>query len=299
MLASFASACALSRRATVLVVLLTVLMPAATGAAQHPGDRAPHGGAHGRDDRAGQDPVARAGVPTPLAAATRGAVSQRRAAKERRAKRFGYRVLRRGMKGADVRVLQHHLSRAGFRTPVAGRFSRRTRRNVRRFQRLYGLRVDGVLGPRDVRTLRRVGAPGAELGPPGTARLRGDGTALAPIDAPAAVRAVIAAGNRIAKTPYRYGGGHGGWGDSAYDCSGSVSYALHGGGLLASPLTSTGLMSWGYAGHGRWITVYGHGAHAFMVVAGLRFDTSGAAPSRWQTAMRSASGFAIRHPGGL
>lgn len=286
MLASFASACARSCRATVLVVLLVALAPATVGASQHLGDRTHHSGARGHDDRVRQD------LPTRAA-------SQRRGAKEGRAKRFGHRVLRRGMKGADVRVLQHQLSRAGFRTPVAGRFGPRTRRNVRRFERVYGLRVDGVLGSRDVRTLRRVGAPGAELGPPGTARLRGDGTAMAPIDAPAAVRAVIAAGNRIARTPYRYGGGHGGWSDSAYDCSGSVSFALRGGGLLASPLTSTGLMSWGYAGHGRWITVYGHGAHAFMVVAGLRFDTSGAAPSRWQTGMRSSSGFAIRHPGGL
>jgi len=196
-------------------------------------------------------------------------------------------------------VLQHQLSRAGIRTPVVGFFGRRTRRSVRRFQRVYGLRVDGVVGARDVGTLRRVGAPGAKLGPPGAARLRRDGTALAPIDAPVPVRAVIAAGNRIARTPYLWGGGHGGWRARGYDCSGSVSYALHGGGLLLAPLTSGGLMRWGFPGRGRWITVYAHGMHTFMVVAGLRYDTSGANPSRWQRGMRSPAGFAIRHPAGL
>jgi peptidoglycan hydrolase-like protein with peptidoglycan-binding domain len=229
----------------------------------------------------------------------RRARAQRRARRHGRAKHFGYRVLRPGMSGADVRVLQHQLTRAGIPTPIVGYFGRWTLQSVQRFQRVYGLRVDGVMGLRDVGTLRRVGAPGAELGPPGAARLRGDGTAVAPIDAPMPVRAVIAAGNRIAKTPYVWGGGHGGWSASGYDCSGSVSYALHGGGLLAGPLASGGLMSWGLPGRGRWITVYAHGTHTFMVVAGLRYDTSGARPSRWQTGMRSSAGFAIRHPAGL
>jgi peptidoglycan hydrolase-like protein with peptidoglycan-binding domain len=335
-LVSFASACARSRRAAVLVVLLAVLTPAvADGAQRHLGSRTLHLGARGHDVRVLQDLLTRAGLRTPAAGVfgartrhnvrrfqrrrglvvdgvarprvvralrrnvARRAKAQRRAARQGRAKRFGHRVLRKGMSGADVRVLQHRLTRAGLRTPVAGVFSRRTRRDVRRFQRLYGLEVDGVVGARDVATLRRVGAPGAELGPPGRALLRSDGTAVAPIDAPPKVRAVIAAGNRIAKTPYRWGGGHGGWSDVGYDCSGSVSYALHGGGLLAWPLTSGGLMGWGYAGPGRWITVYAHGTHTFMVVAGLRYDTSGAAPSRWQRSMRSSAGFAIRHPAGL
>ncbi len=272
MFASFASACAQPRRVAILVVLFTVLVPATAGAAHHRGDRTLHRGARGHH------------------------VHPRH---QGHAKHFGYRVLRKGMKGADVRVLQHRLSRAGFRTPIAGRYSRRTRRNVRRFQRRYGLKVDGVIGRRDVRTLSRVGAPGADVGPPGGAHLRGDGTAIAPIDAPATVRAVIAAGNRIAKTPYVWGGGHGGWSAGGYDCSGSVSYALHGGGLLSTPLVSGDLMRWGYAGHGRWITVYAHGTHTWMVVAGLRYDTSGASPSRWQRGMRSSYGFAIRHPAGL
>ncbi|HEU4701880.1 MAG TPA: peptidoglycan-binding protein [Conexibacter sp.] len=332
--ASFASACARSR-ALALVVLLAVLLPAVAAGAAHHGDRTLHHGARGHDVRVLQDLLSRAGLRTPVAGTfdhrtrhnvrrfqrrhglvadgvarprvlralrttvAHRAQAQRRARAQGRAKRFGYRFLRKGMSGADVRVLQHQLTRAGIRTPVVGYFGRRTHRSVRRFERVYGLRVDGVVGAGDAGTLRRVGAPGAELGPPGKARLRGDGTAVAPIDAPVPVRAVIAAANRIAKTPYVWGGGHGGWSAGGYDCSGSVSYALHGGGLLAWPLTSGGLMSWGSPGRGRWITVYAHGAHTFMVVAGLRFDTSGASPSRWQTDMRSSGGFAIRHPAGL
>jgi peptidoglycan hydrolase-like protein with peptidoglycan-binding domain len=334
-LASFASACARSRRALVRVVFVAVLMPAVAAGGQHHGDRTLHRGARGHDVRVLQHLLSRAGLRTPVAgvfdgrthrsvrrfqrrhglvadgvarprvvralraAAAHRARAQDRARRQDRAKRFGYRVLRVGMSGADVRVLQHQLGRAGLHTPVVGFFGRRTRRSVRRFQRVYGLRVDGVVDSRDVGMLRRIGAPGAELGPPGAARLRGDGTAVAPINAPLPVRAAIAAGNRIAKTPYVWGGGHGGWSAGGYDCSGSVSYALHGGGLLARPLTSGGLMSWGFAGRGRWITVYAHGTHTFMVVAGLRFDTSGASPSRWQTGMRSFAGFAIRHPAGL
>ena len=115
------------------------------------------------------------------------------------------------------------------------------------------------------------------------------------------MRQVIAAGNRIATMPYRYGGGHGNWNDSGYDCSGSVSYALHGAGLLDVALASGGFMGWGEPGPGRWISIYANSGHAFMVVAGRRFDTSGRAQtgSRWQAAMRDASGYVVRHPRGL
>jgi cell wall-associated NlpC family hydrolase len=132
-------------------------------------------------------------------------------------------------------------------------------------------------------------------------QVRSDGTAVAPIDAPGVVAQVIAAGNAIATTPYKWGGGHGGWKDSGYDCSGSVSFALAGAGLMGSPLTSGGFMSWGDAGPGRWITIYANGGHVFMVVAGLRFDTSGAnGGTRWQPAnARSYGGFTVRHPPGL
>lgn len=128
-----------------------------------------------------------------------------------------------------------------------------------------------------------------------------DGTAVAPAGAPPEVVAAIAAGNEIATLPYRYGGGHGAWRDRGYDCSGSVSFALHGADLLDRPLTSGGLMAWGRRGPGTWITIYAHRRHVFMVVAGLRFDTSGQrqAGTRWQPMDRSTRGFTVRHPAGL
>lgn len=143
--------------------------------------------------------------------------------------------------------------------------------------------------------------PTTPVGVPGeTAVLNPDGTATAPASAPLAVQQIIAAGNEIASKPYRYGGGHTlKWKDTGYDCSGSVSYALHGAGLLDSPLPSGNFETWGDAGPGQWVTLYANGGHMYMVVAGLRFDTSGAKPSRWQTAMRSNKGFVVRHPTGL
>jgi hypothetical protein len=115
------------------------------------------------------------------------------------------------------------------------------------------------------------------------------------------VQAIIAAGNRIATLPYIYGGGHGSWTDAGYDCSGSVSFALHGGGLLSAPLVSGDFESWGAAGPGQWITIYANGGHVYMVIAGLRFDTSGqsGAGTRWQANMVSGAGFVVRHPVGL
>jgi cell wall-associated NlpC family hydrolase len=131
--------------------------------------------------------------------------------------------------------------------------------------------------------------------------IRPDGTAIAPLQAPAVIAQVIAAGNAIATTPYKWGGGHGGWKDTGYDCSGSVSFALAGAGLMNSPLTSGGFMSWGDAGPGRWISIYANNGHVWMVVAGLRFDTSGANGfTRWQSMKgRSTGGFVVRHPPGL
>ena len=135
--------------------------------------------------------------------------------------------------------------------------------------------------------------------PSAPATLLPDGTAAAPAGAPAAIVAVIAAGNRIATLPYRWGGGHASWEDTGYDCSGSVGYALHGGGLLEVTVTSGDLMSYGDPGPGAWITVYANRDHVYMVVGGLRFDTSGARPSRWQAASRPTDGYEIRHPPGF
>jgi hypothetical protein len=137
-------------------------------------------------------------------------------------------------------------------------------------------------------------------GPPGVARLV-RGVAYAPPGAPRAVVRAIRAGNKLQNKPYRYGGGHASFTDTAYDCSGTVSFALHGAGLLRAPLASGGLMSWGRAHRGRWITVYSNAGHAYMVIAGLRLDTSGTGGRgpRWQTAQRSSAGFVARHPAGL
>ncbi len=122
-----------------------------------------------------------------------------------------------------------------------------------------------------------------------------------PAGAPAAVAQVIAAGNAIATLPYIWGGGHGSFQASGYDCSGSVSYALAAAGLLSSPLDSTGFESWGAPGPGQWITVYANSQHAFMVVAGWRFDTVALAEggTRWSQTMVSTGGYVARHPPGL
>lgn len=134
------------------------------------------------------------------------------------------------------------------------------------------------------------------------AKVNADGTASAPTDAPQAVKDVIAAGNAIIDLPYLWGGGHGSFESSGYDCSGAVSYALNGGGLISSPLDSTGLTTWGEPGAGNWITVYGNSGHAFMTVAGIRLDTSGTGgtgPSWHSESRGDESAFVARHPSGL
>jgi cell wall-associated NlpC family hydrolase len=146
------------------------------------------------------------------------------------------------------------------------------------------------------RELERSGIPAGDR-----AAITPDGLAVSPLGAPAVVQAVIQAGNQIARLPYRYGGGHQTWIDTAYDCSASISFAFAAAGLLDTQLVSGELASWGDAGPGRWITIYANGGHVFMYVAGLRFDTGGlrTTGSRWQAAPRSAAGFAVRHPVGL
>jgi cell wall-associated NlpC family hydrolase len=136
-----------------------------------------------------------------------------------------------------------------------------------------------------------------------------DGRVIAPASAPRRVKRVIQAANRLVEKPYVYGGGHRPFSsalDSGYDCSGAVSYALYGGRFLRSPLPSGALMSWGSDGPGDWITVYAHGGHAYIVVAGLRFDTSmrdadAPGPStgpRWSRVLRESDAFVARHPRG-
>ena len=236
---------------------------------------------------------------------------------------LGQRTLEQGHRGADVKALQTLLRRAGFPARVDGVFGRGTFRTVRLLERELALPVDGRFSRADLRRLRVALAPSEGTGgfsmadaeaaerrprsvseqqvPGGKAQLTPDGLAVPPADAPEAVKKVIAAANEIAHKPYRYGGGHGRWQDSGYDCSGSVSYALHGGDLLDASMPSGGFTSWGEAGKGQWITTYANGGHMYMVVAGLRFDTSGRSRtgSRWQKDDRSSSGFTARHPEGL
>jgi peptidoglycan hydrolase-like protein with peptidoglycan-binding domain len=247
---------------------------------------------------------------------------------------LGIRRLAVGAKGRDVKVLQKDLSKLGYLAATDGEFGPQTRVSVRSFERSAGLKIDGVVSAREARTLKKIARIGREAGavskaptpavtaapmlttapaapaaatgqvavaPPTVGTIGADGLAIAPAGAPAAVVAIIAAGNQIAHKPYLYGGGHDSWQDSGYDCSGSVSFALHGAGLIDTPMSSYDFPGWGEAGPGQWVTVYGMQSHAYMVVAGLRFDTSASkgGGSRWTTEQRSPAGYVAVHPPGL
>jgi hypothetical protein len=214
------------------------------------------------------------------------------------------------MRGTDVRVLQGFLTKAGVKTRVDGQYGPKTAGRVRTWERRSSLPVDGKMTREDAATLRGQigedaaglqGAPAAAPGP--NATLGVDGKAIAPAGAPPEVVAVIAAANEIVGKPYKYGGGHGNWNDSGYDCSGSESYALHGAGLVSRALNSTEFESWGEEGPGTWITSYANSGHSFLVVAGLRFDTgyndSSSSGPKWSTKMRPGDGYVARHPAGL
>ena len=150
--------------------------------------------------------------------------------------------------------------------------------------------------------LERHDAPSAINGGTKTATALDNGVALPPLEAPNSVLKIIEAGNAIARTPYKWGGGHGRFLDTGYDCSGSVSFALYAAGLIEGQRDSGGLMSWGKAGPGKWVTIFSSPGHVYMEVAGIRFDTSGARAtgSRWQNDLRGGrAGFVARHPPGL
>jgi cell wall-associated NlpC family hydrolase len=227
---------------------------------------------------------------------------------------YGSRTLSLGSRGGDVKKLQRYLVTAGHRVARDGQFGPRTWRALKVTEAELELRADGIATTREQRAIRRAvkdpGSGGAAYvappppekvveGPKGT--VTADGFAVPPESAPEVVKDVIAAGNAIATEPYKWGGGHASWDDTGYDCSGSVSYALHGGGLLDSALVSGDFARWGEPGNGRWITIYANGGHVYMVVAGMRFDTSARSRSgsRWTMEQRSSDGFSITHPKGL
>lgn len=147
-----------------------------------------------------------------------------------------------------------------------------------------------------------VATDGSSGGSAHGSRLKSDGTAVVASDAPEVVKQIVAGANAIAKFPYVYGGGHGSFVDTAYDCSGSLSYALAAGGLLKAPKTSGDLSRTGERGKGEWVTIYANPGHTFMVVDGLRFDTSGRGGprgTRWNASPRPTRGFRVTHPPGL
>ncbi len=211
--------------------------------------------------------------------------------------------------GAAIRRLQEALH-----VSADGEFGPETQAAVRHFQAAHGLEVDGVVGPATWSALGVSGAPNLHANSayfPHTTTAGGGGSTSAAggAGAPGAtsssaegiIARVIAAADEIATRPYVYGGGHGSFISDGYDCSGSVSYALHGGGLLAAPEDSTGLESYGESGPGRYITIYANAEHAWMTIDGRRFDTVALAEdgSRWGGPSDDGGGFVERHPDGL
>jgi peptidoglycan hydrolase-like protein with peptidoglycan-binding domain len=226
---------------------------------------------------------------------------------------LGERTLRQGMHGHDVRVLQAYLTLAGFPTAVDGAFGPGTKTNVVKFEDANSLEDSGVLTYTQSQVLRQVVAKAMTAsGPVSKATLNSDGTVTPPAGAPQAVVEAISAANSIIDKPYRVGGGHGKWNDSAYDCSGAVSFALHGANLLSAPEDSGQLESYGSAGPGQWFTIYADASHTFIVIAGLAFDTAHYGPTtpggtgpRWLTAanvtanLQDGGDYIVRHPSGL
>ena len=207
----------------------------------------------------------------------------------RRAPRKAHRSRRAAARGGGVTGLQRALG-----LPADGAFGPQTERALRRYQRRHGMTVDGVAGPQ---TRAKLGLGRGPVLKRGSAR-NGSSTGDRSVSL---VSRVVSAANRIATKPYRYGGGHGSFTDSGYDCSGSISYALHGAGLLSVPRNSSGFMSYGRPGPGRRITIYSSPGHMYMTVDGRRFDTSArrVSGSRWTGQSRSSAGYVVRHPAGL
>ena len=229
------------------------------------------------------------------------------------ANKLGRRVLRNGLHGADVTILQGYLTIAGYPTSVDGSFGSQTANSVAAFKRAHSIApANGVAGPSFDTALRSAISSYTSDVPAGTATISPtDGTASLPAGAPAAVQAMVTGANSILNTSYCVGGGHGNWNSSCYDCSGSVSYVLHAAGLLSSSEDSTGLETYGAAGPGRWVSIYSDPSHAFIVIAGIAFDTAdyggpnvpnGDGP-RWRSNplgnLADGGHYIVRHPPGL
>jgi peptidoglycan hydrolase-like protein with peptidoglycan-binding domain len=241
---------------------------------------------------------------------------------------LGSRKLAPGMRGPDVKILQRDLTTSGYPTSADGQFGPATKARVLDFERDNGLIANGVVSYHQTQILRQlvaivaIGGQDSGLGAStpvstpstnltGTTKINPDGTATAPAGAPRQVQEVVAAANQIIHTPYVWGGGHGSWNSRGYDCSGSVSYALHGGGLLSSPEVSGALETYGASGPGKWITIYANASHVFMVVAGRAFDTAnfggpnipGGTGPRWRSNptgnLSDGAHYWVAHPPGL
>ena len=212
-----------------------------------------------------------------------------RSARRARASRAGSSPTARvASRGPSVRVLQTHLG-----VGVDGVFGPGTARAVRAFQKAHGLHADGIVGPA---TWTALGIGGSH-----PVLKRGRGRRPTTGGTPEVIRRAIRAADRIQFTPYIWGGGHGSFSAAGYDCSGSVSYVLHGAGLLGVPKDSSELMRYSAPGPGRYITIYANPGHAYMTILHRRYDTSmrGSDGSRWSTQMRSPAGYVVRHPVGL
>jgi peptidoglycan hydrolase-like protein with peptidoglycan-binding domain len=239
---------------------------------------------------------------------------------------LGNRVLKPGMHGHDVRVLQAYLTVDGYATTVDGDFGPSTKSSVVSWQSANDVPDNAVFTYADSRKLREdvakvESSPKSVTNPttptattPGaTATIDSAGNATAPASAPAVVQEMIAAANSIDTKPYIYAGGHATWNAPGYDCSGAVSFVLHAAGLLSSSEDSTGLESFGSSGKGQWVTIYANAGHTWIVIAGLAFDTAHWGPTapagtgpRWLIKADATAnlddgtgGYTVRHPDGL
>jgi peptidoglycan hydrolase-like protein with peptidoglycan-binding domain len=193
---------------------------------------------------------------------------------------------------SSVSDVQHALG-----VPADGDFGPQTAAAVKHFQSAHGLTADGIVGPATAEALG-ISAPSHPLREHHSSSGSSSGGGSSDATSSAMSR-MIAAANQIADLPYVWGGGHGSFQASGYDCSGSVSFVLHAGGLLSSPEDSSALESYGAPGPGSHITIYANSGHAWMTIDGRRFDTGDGGGSRWKSTPRSGAGFVVRHPVGF